>query len=91
MDEATANIDSETELAIKQSLFTLRQGRTTLAIAHRLNTIEDADLILVMERGRIVQRGTHQSLLKVQGLYRDMFKAQQDLVAEESGRLSLVS
>ncbi len=91
LDEATANIDSETELSIKQSLFTLRQGRTTLAIAHRLNTIEDADLILVMERGRIVQRGTHQSLLKEPGLYRDMFKAQQDVVVQESERLSLVS
>ena len=78
MDEATANIDSETELAIKQSLFTLRQGRTMLAIAHRLNTIEDADLILVMERGKIVQRGTHQSLLAGSGLYQDMFKAQQE-------------
>ncbi|WP_299729450.1 ABC transporter transmembrane domain-containing protein [uncultured Endozoicomonas sp.] len=89
MDEATANVDSETELAIKQSLFTLRQSRTTLAIAHRLNTIEDADLILVMERGKIVQRGTHESLLKETGLYQDMFKAQQDVVAEETGALSM--
>ena len=76
MDEATANIDSETEQAIKSALFTLRQGRTTLAIAHRLTTIEDADLILVLEKGRIIQRGNHRELLGQSGLYRDMYQAQ---------------
>ena len=76
MDEATANIDSETEQAIKTALFTLRQGRTTLAIAHRLTTIEDADMILVLEKGHIVQRGNHRELLGEEGLYRDMYQAQ---------------
>ncbi|WP_196221415.1 ABC transporter ATP-binding protein [Sansalvadorimonas verongulae] len=84
MDEATANIDSETEQAIKSALFTLRQGRTTLAIAHRLTTIEDADLILVLEKGRIVQRGHHRELLKRNGLYRDMYQAQSKVVKMDS-------
>ncbi|CAM3658828.1 ABC transporter ATP-binding protein [Parendozoicomonas haliclonae] len=76
LDEATANIDSETEQAIKEALFSLRQGRTTLAIAHRLTTIEDADLIMVMDKGKIVQRGTHTQLVNQPGLYRDMHEAQ---------------
>ncbi|KEQ17627.1 ABC transporter ATP-binding protein [Endozoicomonas numazuensis] len=84
MDEATANIDSETEQAIKQGLKTLREGRTTLAIAHRLTTIEDADQILVMEKGRIVQRGTHQQLLSEPGLYLDMYQSQRNQIEEES-------
>ncbi|MGI9281627.1 MAG: ABC transporter ATP-binding protein [Endozoicomonas sp.] len=84
MDEATANIDSETEQAIKQGLQTLREGRTTLAIAHRLTTIEDADLILVMEKGRIVQRGTHQQLLAEPGLYLDMYQSQRNQMEEDS-------
>ncbi|WP_461538628.1 ABC transporter ATP-binding protein [Spongorhabdus nitratireducens] len=84
MDEATANIDSETEQAIKQALFTLRQGRTTLAIAHRLTTIEDADQILVMDKGKIVQRGTHPELLQQPGLYRDMYQAQRNFIEEET-------
>ena len=77
MDEATANIDSETEAAIKQGLSRLRQGRTTLAIAHRLATVEDADLILVLDKGRIIQRGTHKTLTQQPGLYLDMFRSQQ--------------
>ncbi len=81
MDEATANIDSETETAIKDGLAHLRQGRTTLAIAHRLATVEDADLILVMDKGRIVQRGTHQSLIQQPGLYLDMFRSQQGVLS----------
>ena len=83
MDEATANIDSETEQAIKDALFTLRQGRTTLAIAHRLTTIEDADQILVMDKGKIVQRGTHAELLQTPGLYQEMYRAQQSFVETE--------
>ena len=84
MDEATANIDSETEQAIKKSLQTLRKERTTLAIAHRLNTIEEADLILVMEKGKIVQQGTHYQLYQEQGRYQQMFKAQQQLKRSHS-------
>lgn len=64
LDEATANIDSETEEQIQQSLNTMRKGRTTLAIAHRLSTIQDADKILVLNHGEIVEQGTHETLIK---------------------------
>ncbi|GAA4898414.1 ABC transporter ATP-binding protein [Ferrimonas pelagia] len=77
LDEATANIDSETEEQIKRALANLRQGRTTLAIAHRLSTIVDADQILVMDQGRIVQRGTHAELVEQAGHYRELYLAQQ--------------
>ena len=74
--EATANIDTETEGLIQEGLANMRQGRTTIAIAHRLSTIRDAELILVLDKGRIVERGNHDSLLKQQGLYADMYKLQ---------------
>ncbi len=77
LDEATANIDGETEHAIKEALITLREGRTTVAIAHRLSTIQDADQILVMDKGRIIQRGTHSELIHQSGAYRDLYLAQQ--------------
>ena len=77
LDEATANIDGETEHAIKEALITLRSGRTTIAIAHRLSTIQDADQILVMDKGRINQRGTHSELLAQDGHYRDLYLSQQ--------------
>lgn len=77
LDEATANIDGETEGRIKDALITLRQNRTTIAIAHRLSTIQDADQILVMDKGRITQRGRHEELLAVDGAYRDLYLAQQ--------------
>jgi ATP-binding cassette subfamily B multidrug efflux pump len=76
LDEATANIDTETEGLIQEGLANMRQGRTTIAIAHRLSTIRDADLILVLDRGRIVERGTHEHLLAQKGLYADMYKLQ---------------
>jgi ATP-binding cassette subfamily B multidrug efflux pump len=76
LDEATANIDTETEGLIQEGLANMRQGRTTIAIAHRLSTIRDADLILVLDRGRIVERGTHDHLLAQKGLYADMYKLQ---------------
>ena len=77
LDEATANIDGETEHSIKEALITLREGRTTIAIAHRLSTIQDADQILVMDKGRIVQRGTHEELLLQSGHYQDLYLSQQ--------------
>jgi len=77
LDEATASIDTETEEAIQEALGRMRRGRTTIAIAHRLSTIQDADLILVLHHGEIVERGTHQSLLALQGLYHKMFLLQQ--------------
>src|SRR5699024_3871080 len=76
LDEATANIDSETEEQIQQSLDTMRQGRTTLAIAHRLSTIQDADKILVLNYGRIVEQGTHETLNQHNGIYRNMYLLQ---------------
>ncbi|MGM0217880.1 ABC transporter ATP-binding protein [Enterococcus sp. AZ126] len=76
LDEATANIDTETEGLIQEGLANMRQGRTTIAIAHRLSTIRDADLILVLDKGRIVERGDHVHLLAQNGLYADMYKLQ---------------
>lgn len=82
LDEATANIDTETEELIQNALSKMRKGRTTLAIAHRLSTIQDADLILVMHRGRIVERGNHQQLLAKKGLYYKMYLLQNGLAHE---------
>ncbi len=76
LDEATANIDTETEEEIQEALHKMRAGRTTIAIAHRLSTIQDAELILVLHKGEIVERGTHQELLRQRGLYHKMFLLQ---------------
>ncbi|OCA89301.1 multidrug ABC transporter ATP-binding protein [Bacillus sp. FJAT-27225] len=80
LDEATANIDTETEEAIQTALNKMREGRTTIAIAHRLSTIQDADQILVLHKGEIVERGTHQELLALRGLYHKMYLLQNGLV-----------
>ncbi|TWT26088.1 ABC transporter ATP-binding protein [Planomicrobium sp. CPCC 101110] len=80
LDEATANIDTETEVAIQTSLEKMRRGRTTIAIAHRLSTIQDAELILVLHHGEIVERGTHQQLLLKRGLYHKMYLLQNGIV-----------
>lgn len=76
LDEATANIDTETEGLIQEGLAKMRQGRTTIAIAHRLSTIRDAELILVLDKGHIVEHGNHEILLAQNGLYADMYKLQ---------------
>ena len=76
MDEATANIDSETEELIQESLRKMRQGRTTIAIAHRLSTIQDADCIYVLEKGRIIESGSHDELLAQNGVYKKMYQLQ---------------
>lgn len=80
LDEATANIDTETEGYIQEGLANMRQGRTTIAIAHRLSTIRDANLILVLDKGRIVERGNHDSLIAQEGLYADMYQLQKSEV-----------
>lgn len=76
LDEATANIDTETEVLIQEGLSRMRAGRTTVAIAHRLSTIRDADQILVLEAGEIVERGTHEELIELGGRYSEMYKLQ---------------
>ncbi|WP_203332965.1 ABC transporter ATP-binding protein [Planococcus beigongshangi] len=80
LDEATANIDTETEVAIQSGLEKMRRGRTTIAIAHRLSTIQDAELILVLHQGEIVERGSHQELLAQGGLYHKMYLLQNNIV-----------
>ena len=76
LDEATANVDTETEELIQHALDVLMKGRTALVVAHRLSTIQHADQILVMHRGEIRERGTHQELLKKGGLYRKLYELQ---------------
>ena len=76
MDEATANIDTETEQLIQKALETLMDGRTTIMVAHRLSTIQHADNIIVMHKGKIREQGTHQELLKQDGLYKKLYELQ---------------
>ena len=76
LDEATANIDSETEELIQASLRKMRRGRTTIAIAHRLSTIQDADCIYVLDKGRIIESGSHEELLAQGGTYKKMYQLQ---------------
>ena len=76
MDEATSHLDSESEALIQRALERVMVGRTSLVIAHRLSTILSADQILVIDKGKLVQRGTHASLLEQGGLYRDLYEKQ---------------
>jgi ATP-binding cassette subfamily B protein/subfamily B ATP-binding cassette protein MsbA len=78
LDEATSNLDTESEQLIQASMATLLAGRTTFVIAHRLSTIRRADLILLMDDGRIVERGTHAELMQAGGLYHDMVRRQME-------------
>ncbi|HTZ43799.1 MAG TPA: ABC transporter ATP-binding protein, partial [Jatrophihabitans sp.] len=76
LDEATSSVDTRTELLVQQAMAALRTDRTSFVIAHRLSTIRDADLILVMQSGRIVEQGTHEQLLQARGAYFDLYNAQ---------------
>lgn len=75
-DEATSNVDTETELKMREALSTLMEGRTTFTIAHRLSTLQDADRIVVVDRGRILEEGSHGALLSQGGLYTVLYEAQ---------------
>ena len=76
LDEATSSVDTRTELLVQQAMAALRTDRTSFVIAHRLSTIRDADLILVMEAGRIVEQGNHTELLAMGGAYYNLYNAQ---------------
>lgn len=76
LDEATSNVDTRTELLIQSALETLLQGRTSFVIAHRLSTIRNADLVMVIEDGRIVERGTHEQLMEQEGIYYHLYSRQ---------------
>ncbi len=76
LDEATAHLDSESEAAVQRALATALEGRTSIVIAHRLSTVRDADEILVVDAGRIVERGDHSTLLAHGGLYADLYRTQ---------------
>ncbi|HEL1074498.1 TPA: ABC transporter ATP-binding protein [Streptococcus equi subsp. zooepidemicus] len=82
LDEATSHIDTETEDIIQQAMEVLKKGRTTFIIAHRLSTIQSANQILVLDKGRIVERGTHQELLDKQGIYAEMSKLQEKVAVQ---------
>jgi ATP-binding cassette subfamily B multidrug efflux pump len=81
LDEATASIDTETEQEIQRALATLLRGRTAFVVAHRLSTIRNADLIMVLDHGRVVQQGNHDQLVREEGLYRDLIEAQYRILA----------
>ena len=76
LDEATSNVDTRTEKAIQDAMHSIMQGRTSIVIAHRLSTIRDSDLIVVMERGEIAERGSHEELLAKKGRYYELYMTQ---------------
>jgi len=76
LDEATSSVDTRTEVLIQQAMNRLMEGRTSFVIAHRLSTIRDADLILVMDQGKVIEQGTHQELLEENGFYADLYNSQ---------------
>ncbi|MGP7818707.1 ABC transporter ATP-binding protein [Niallia sp. 01092] len=90
MDESTASLDSETEYKIKHALEKLKGNRTTIIIAHRLSTIKQADKIIVMNNGKIVQSGKHEELIKQGGVYKDLYFKQGDTVEEKEAALSMI-
>ena len=84
LDEATSALDSRTEAEIQTTLQSIERGRTTIVIAHRLSTVVDADEIVVLEAGRVAERGTHAELLRKGGLYAEMWNRQAQERAEEA-------
>lgn len=76
LDEATSSVDTRTEILIQKAMDNLMKGRTSFVIAHRLSTIKDADLILVMNKGDIVEQGTHDELMQKNGFYANLYNSQ---------------
>ena len=76
LDEATSSIDTRTEIKIQKAFDTLMQGRTSFIVAHRLSTIQEADVILVMRSGHIVEQGRHEELLQKRGFYAQLYQSQ---------------
>jgi len=76
LDEATSNIDTRTEMKIQEALDIMMEGRTCFIVAHRLSTIENADTILVMDKGHIIEQGNHKDLLAKKGFYYELFNSQ---------------
>jgi ATP-binding cassette subfamily B protein/subfamily B ATP-binding cassette protein MsbA len=87
LDEATSNLDTESEQLIQQSMASLLAGRTTFVIAHRLSTIRRADVILLMEDGRVIERGTHAELMRAGGTYYDMVIRQMEQQLEDAEKV----
>src|SRR5688500_13990869 len=87
LDEATSNLDTESEQLIQASMATLLAGRTTFVIAHRLSTVRRADIILLMEEGRVIERGTHEELMRARGEYSRMVARQMEHAHEDAGEL----
>jgi ABC-type multidrug transport system fused ATPase/permease subunit len=83
LDEATSNLDTESEQLIQSSMTTLLTGRTTFVIAHRLSTIRRADVILLLEEGRVIERGTHAELMEARGVYYRMVVRQMESAVQE--------
>ena len=84
LDEATSNVDTRTEVLIQEAMARLRKGRTSFVIAHRLSTIRNADSIVVMNAGRIVEQGSHEELMERRGFYHDLYASQFANVLEEA-------
>jgi ATP-binding cassette subfamily B protein/subfamily B ATP-binding cassette protein MsbA len=87
LDEATSNLDTESEQLIQAAMASLLSGRTTFVIAHRLSTIRRADLILLMEDGRVIERGTHEELMHLRGAYHGMVKRQMESQLEHEANV----